>query len=125
MRRVAWIALALVVIGALTYGVTDRSKASASERAHKLGETIMCPACSGESVADSQAPAAVFIRRQIDDKIAKGESDQQIRDELAAAYGERVILTLQGDACRRSAGCRISLRICSESTTRGPGRLKY
>ena len=92
-RVVAWLALALVVVGALVYGVTDRSTATNEERAHNLGKTIMCPACSGESVTDSQAPIAVFIRHQIDDAVAKGKSDQQIRDELAAAYGDRVILT--------------------------------
>jgi cytochrome c-type biogenesis protein CcmH len=94
MKRVfAWLALALVVVGALVYGVTDRSSTSTAERAHNIGKTIMCPACSGESVTDSQAPIAVFIRHQIDDAVAKGKSDEQIRDELAAAYGDRVILT--------------------------------
>lgn len=91
-RRLAWLALGLVVIGALVYGVTDRSTATAHERAQKLGQTIMCPACSGESVADSQAPVAVFIRHQIADMVAKGESDEQIRDSLTAAYGDRIIL---------------------------------
>jgi cytochrome c-type biogenesis protein CcmH len=52
----------------------------------------MCPACSGETVADSQAPVAVNIRRQIADKVEQGRSDREIRDELAATYGERVIL---------------------------------
>lgn len=93
MRAAAWVALALVVIGALVYGVTDRTPTTHADRERALGKTIMCPACSGESVADSQAPVAVFIRKQIADKVAGGESDRRIRDELAAAYGERVILT--------------------------------
>ena len=93
MRKLAWLALAVVTIGALVYGVTDRAPTTAADRERSLGKTIMCPACSGESVADSEAPIAVFIRKQISDKVTAGESDQRIRDELAAAYGQRVILT--------------------------------
>jgi cytochrome c-type biogenesis protein CcmH len=44
-------------------------------------------------VADSDAEASKAIRERIDEQIAAGMSDAQIRDELAAAYGERVLLT--------------------------------
>lgn len=91
-RRLTWLALVAVVAGALVIGVTDRSPATADERARRIGETVMCPACSGETVADSQAPVAVNIRRQIAEKVEQGRSDREIRDELAATYGERVIL---------------------------------
>ena len=91
-RRLTWLALVAVVAVALVIGVTDRSPATADERARRIGETVMCPACSGETVADSQAPVAVNIRRQIADKVEQGRSDREIRDELAATYGERVIL---------------------------------
>jgi cytochrome c-type biogenesis protein CcmH len=49
--------------------------------------------CDGQSVADSDSEAAKGIRAQIADRIDAGASDEQIRDELAAAYGERVLLT--------------------------------
>ena len=91
-RQLTWLALLAVVAVALVIGVTDRSPATADERARRIGETVMCPACSGETVADSQAPVAVNIRRQIADKVEQGRSDREIRDELAATYGERVIL---------------------------------
>jgi cytochrome c-type biogenesis protein CcmH len=93
MRKVAWGALVVVVLGALVYGVRDRTPTTASERARSLGKTILCPACSGESVTDSQAPVAVAIRRQIATMIDQGKSDQQIRDTLVASYGERIVLT--------------------------------
>lgn len=56
------------------------------------GDTVMCPACSGETVSNSQAPVAVNIRRQIQARVADGQTDQEIRDALSAAYGERVIM---------------------------------
>jgi cytochrome c-type biogenesis protein CcmH len=93
MRRLAWLGLAAVVVVALVIGTTDRKPATAEERARHIGNTVMCPACSGESVSNSQAPVAVNIRRQIAARVAAGETDQQIRDALANAYGERVIMT--------------------------------
>jgi cytochrome c-type biogenesis protein CcmH len=92
MRRLAWVALAAVVAVALVIGVTDRSPATAEERVRSIGDSVMCPACSGETVTGSQAPVAVNIRRQIAEKVRAGKSDGDIRDELAATYGERIIL---------------------------------
>jgi cytochrome c-type biogenesis protein CcmH len=92
VRKLAWAALAAVVVVALVIGVTDRKSTTNQERARNIGRTVMCPACSGETVADSQAPVAVNIRKQIARKVAEGESDDEIRDDLAGTYGDRVIL---------------------------------
>lgn len=92
MRRFAWLALAAVVAVALVIGVTDRDPATADERARRIGDSVMCPACNGETVTGSQAPVAVNIRRQIQSRVADGQTDQEIRDSLAASYGDRVIL---------------------------------
>jgi cytochrome c-type biogenesis protein CcmH/NrfF len=69
MRRLAWLGLGVVVLVALVVGVTDRTPATDEQRAHNIGKTIMCPACSGETVTDSQAPVAVNIRRQIAERV--------------------------------------------------------
>ena len=89
----AWV-LRIVVVGALAYGtLDDGGPRSSGGRARNLAETIACPQCDGQSVADSDSEAAKGIRLRIDERIADGASDAQIRDELAAAYGERVLLT--------------------------------
>lgn len=94
-RRLAgWLALVAVLVGALLFGVLDDGgPSSAGDRARNLGESIACPQCDGQSVADSDATAARAIRDLIDQRIDEGASDAQIRDELATAYGERVLLT--------------------------------
>lgn len=92
MRRAAWAVLGLVVLVALAIGVTDREPRTPDERARAIGEQIMCPACSGERVADSQAPVAINIRKQIATRIKEGRSDAEIKDALVAAYGERIEL---------------------------------
>ena len=93
-RLAGWLVLAVVLVGALAFGVTDDAgPRSPGDRARNLAETIACPQCEGQSVADSDSVAAKAIRERIDAQIADGRSDAQIRDELAAAYGERVLLT--------------------------------
>jgi cytochrome c-type biogenesis protein CcmH len=92
MRKLAWLGLAAVVVVALVIGTTDRKPRTDAERARSIGNTIMCPACSGERVSDSQVPVAVNIRRQIASRVADGQSDQEIRDAMANAFGERVLM---------------------------------
>ena len=93
-RLVGWLALAIIVIGALVFGAVDDGGArSPDERARNLAGSIACPQCDGQSVADSDSDAADGIRSVIERRIAEGASDAEIRDELAAAYGERVLLT--------------------------------
>ena len=93
-RIAGWLALAVVLVGALVFGAVDDGGArSADERARNLAETIACPRCDGQSVADSDSDAAKGIRTVIEQRIADGASDAEIRDELAASYGEGVLLT--------------------------------
>jgi cytochrome c-type biogenesis protein CcmH len=93
-RLAGWLVLALLVVGALAYGVIDDGGAqSPGDRARDLAAQIACPQCDGQSVADSDAVASRAIRERIDERIADGASDAQIRDELAAAYGDDVLLT--------------------------------
>lgn len=93
-RLLGWLALAVVLLGALAYGVVDdNGPRSPGDRARDLAESIACPQCDGQSVADSDSVASKGIRERIEQRIAEGASDAQIRDELAAAYGERVLLT--------------------------------
>ncbi len=94
-RRLAgWIVLAVVLAGALALGTFgDRGPRTAGDRARDLAESIACPRCDGQSVADSDSDAAKGVRSLIEQRIAEGASDAQIRDELAAAYGEQVLLT--------------------------------
>jgi len=92
-RLIGWLALVVVLAGALLYGVVDDSgPRSAGDRARDLAESIACPQCDGQSVADSDSSASQAIRERIDERIAAGASDAQIRDELAQAFGEDLLL---------------------------------
>jgi len=94
LRTLGWLLLAVVLGVALLIGVTGtRPPHTAEDRARALAESVACPVCDGQSVAESDSEAAKGIRSQISSRISEGATDAQIRDELAAAYGEHILLT--------------------------------
>ncbi|MGF1595774.1 MAG: cytochrome c-type biogenesis protein CcmH [Acidimicrobiales bacterium] len=94
MRRVAWVAVfaatfALLAVAALDGGGVETD----GERIERLSESLACPQCQGESVAESNAAVAVTIRDYIRGEVGDGATDQEIRDDLIRAYGASVLLT--------------------------------
>lgn len=93
-RLAGWVAMAALLVGALVVGVTDgQGPQTPGERARDLAASVACPTCDGQSVAGSDARAARNVRTFIDERIAEGDTDDQIRDTLAARYGEQILLT--------------------------------
>ena len=89
-RRMAlWGALAIVVV-ALVFSAF-RSNDDPASRAQALAGRIACPVCTGESVAESNAPVSVSIRADIRARIDKGESDQQILDFYAQRFPSKML----------------------------------
>ena len=91
MRRIGWLAVAAAaVIAGVLAATASRPPATEAERAHQLKEATLCPVCDGQSVLESNAPAAAAMRRQIDLWVDEGRTDMQIRADLADAYGDDV-----------------------------------
>ena len=68
--------------------------AAASEQHPTLNELenqIMCPVCAGETLAQSDSPAAAQVKRYIQRRIAAGDTRGQIKRELVAQYGTRIL----------------------------------
>jgi len=93
-QRWPWLVLAAVLAGALVVAtVGDPGPRTTAERARGVAESIKCPTCQGQSVADSSAPAARAIRTEIARRIEAGEADDEIRGYIAGIYGEENLLT--------------------------------
>ena len=60
-------------------------------RVMRMADELRCLVCQNETIAASNAELAVDLRRQIRQKLAAGESEQQIRDYMVARYGEFVL----------------------------------
>ncbi len=89
-----WIAVVVGTVAALSIAAFGtRSAPTAQDRVSSISRTVKCPVCSGESVAESNAPASQEIRRQIAEQVQQGQTDDEIRSFYAAKYGQAILLT--------------------------------
>lgn len=59
-------------------------------RYRTLTEELRCPKCQNQNIADSDAPIAMDLRREIHRMLGEGKSDDQIVDYLVDRYGDFV-----------------------------------
>lgn len=90
----AWGAMAVVLVVALAVGVTgDPAPRTNQDRVYAIADTLKCPQCAGQSVADSDVAIAREIRTEIARAVDEGRSDDEIREQIASSYGEEFLLT--------------------------------
>ncbi|SLN14660.1 cytochrome c-type biogenesis protein [Oceanibacterium hippocampi] len=98
MRRpFAFLAALFVVLGIATtawgFGADEPLADPALEaRAHELHRELRCLVCQNQSIADSNAGLARDLRILVRERIAAGDSDEQVRDYVVARYGDWVLL---------------------------------
>lgn len=90
----SWGLLVAVVLTALVVGAaSDTGPRTSQDRVYAVADTIKCPKCVGQTVAESDIEIARQIRAEIARQIDEGRSDDEIRADLAASYGEEYLLT--------------------------------
>ena len=62
-----------------------------NERYRTLLREIRCPKCLNTSIADSDAPIAADLRREVHQKMEEGYGDEEIIAFLVSRYGEFVV----------------------------------
>lgn len=70
-----------------TYEFKDEAE---RERFRVLTEELRCPKCQNQNIADSNAPIATDLRREIFRMLEEGKGDDEIVDYLVARYGDFV-----------------------------------
>ena len=60
-------------------------------RYEQLNRELRCLVCQNQTIADSNAPLASDLRREVRDLISQGKSDEEIRDFLLDRYGDFVL----------------------------------
>ena len=94
MRLLA--ALALLVALATPAAAVDPSERLADPalegRARAISEELRCLVCQNQSIDASDAQLAKDLRLVVRERIAAGDSDDEVRDFLVARYGEFVLL---------------------------------
>jgi len=93
-----WILLLAVLISATGLAQVQGSKepltfANAEQQArfNKLTTELRCLVCQNQNLADSDAPLAHDLRREVYDMMQSGLSDEQIKQFLVERYGDFVL----------------------------------
>ncbi len=61
-------------------------------RAEHIGQQLRCPVCKTESIEESDADFTRDLRRVVRERVAAGDSDQQVLDFMHARYGDFILL---------------------------------
>ena len=97
-RVIAWLAIAVVGVSTLVFAaVDDGAPTTNADRAYGLAKDFACPVCQGQSVAESDVVVARNIRREIRVWVDEGRSDDFIREQLVADFGEDIDYTPSSD----------------------------
>lgn len=86
------ITVVLMVVMAATLVVLVATGPSDGDRVEAIGNSIKCPVCQGESIADSPSPMARDMMALVEERVADGASDEAIVDELLFSYSGAVLL---------------------------------
>lgn len=92
-RRWGWFALAPVVIVVLVFAATDEgAPRTNADRVRALTESLACPVCEGQSVAESEHPTARNIENTVRIRVDEGRTNDEIRAEIVRDFGDFVDL---------------------------------
>ena len=89
-----WFAFFLLLIPAMVQAEEAKPLAEnsvAEARLKQLAVELRCLVCQNQTLADSNAPLAEDLRREVREMIAKNMSDQEIIDFLVQRYGDFVL----------------------------------
>lgn len=91
-RLLAIAALGLALSGIAHAAIDTYEFANDAERQRfrDLTTELRCPKCQNQDLADSNAPIAADLRKQIYAQLQQGKSNQQIVDYMVDRYGEFV-----------------------------------
>lgn len=62
------------------------------EMARAIMAEVRCLVCQGESIAESNADYAADLRRLVRERVAAGDSPEEVKDYLVSRYGDWVLL---------------------------------
>ena len=82
------LAIALVLVLGAAF---DAQADDLDARLERLAQELRCVVCQNQSLAESNAPLAVDLKRHLREGLAAGRSEEELRQELVQRYGEQVL----------------------------------
>jgi cytochrome c-type biogenesis protein CcmH len=90
--RVAIVVALIALLAAVGWSARPKPE-TPSERVDRITSELRCVVCQGLSVKDSPSESARQMRDLVTQRVAEGRTDDQIRDEFRASYGDWVVLS--------------------------------
>jgi cytochrome c-type biogenesis protein CcmH len=84
----AALAVSLLVASTILHAQAD---AALDARLKSLFEELRCLVCQNQTLADSSAPLAEDLRREVRELAQQGKTDTEIKQYLVARYGDFVL----------------------------------
>ncbi len=85
--------MVLLAVSALAIAAIDTYEFESEaqrQRFYELSGELRCPKCQNQNIADSNAPIATDMRREVHRLLQEGESDEAIVDFMVSRYGDFV-----------------------------------
>ncbi len=113
MLRVLTLTAVVLLLCTAGAAVWRSTAASGTPDAREIAAGLRCLACEGETVADSASPVAAGMREVIDDQLAAGRTEEQVRAWFADRYGPDVL----ADPSRQGIGALLWALPCAALLT--------
>ena len=78
--------LLFILPSSASWAASDLDKRTAA-----LAEELRCLVCQNQTLAESSAPLAVDLRKEMREQLAKGASEREVREFMVARYGDFVL----------------------------------
>ncbi len=89
-RILAWV-VTLGLVATVVWGFVA-GEPSETDRVFALGARIKCPVCQGESISESPSETSMAMMDVVAEKVAAGETDEQILQYFTDRYGDGIRL---------------------------------
>lgn len=93
MKRLLAAVFCSLALGGFAQAAIDTYEFSSEterQRFRQLTSELRCPKCQNQNIADSDAPIAMDLRREIFRMLEDGQADEQIVEHLVDRYGDFV-----------------------------------
>ncbi|MBI4287861.1 MAG: cytochrome c-type biogenesis protein CcmH [Chloroflexi bacterium] len=92
MKKTTLLALlGIVAVFLLVGGLSACSAPSLDEQAQDIYKSLMCPLCAGQTIEQSQSELSVQMRALVREKLAQGQTREEILQFFVEKYGEMVL----------------------------------
>lgn len=82
---------AVAPAAAAVFEPRDFASPADEARYKSMIDELRCPKCQNQNIADSEAPLATDLRREVFRMIAEGRTDTEIVDYMVKRYGDFVL----------------------------------